>query len=90
MLSGIPIIASDIPMNLEAVKDKETALTFEVKNTQMLEQKMIFAIENPTMMQKMGAIARKVASERFDIKTIAKQYEETLMEVFHKKNKSIQ
>jgi glycosyltransferase involved in cell wall biosynthesis len=90
MLSGIPIIASDISMNLEAVKDKETALTFEVKNTQMLEQKMIFAIENPDMIKKIGAKARTVSIERFDIKTIAKQYEETLMKVFHKKNKSIQ
>lgn len=86
MLSGIPIIASDIPMNLEAVKDKETALTFEVKNTQMLEQKMIFAIENPTIMQIIGAKARVISIERFDIKTIARQYEEVLMEVYHKKN----
>lgn len=88
MLSGIPIIASDIPMNLEAVKDKETALTFEVKNTQMLAQKMIFAIENPTIMQIIGAKAREVATERFDVKTIAKQYEEVLMDVYHQKNKS--
>jgi hypothetical protein len=29
-----------------------------------------------------------VATERFDVKTIAKQYEEVLMDVYHQKNKS--
>ena len=81
MLSGIPIIASDIPMNLEAVKANETALTFPVKNSKILAEQMIFAIQNPTLVAELGSNARKVSTEKFDIKKTAKQYEDLLRSV---------
>jgi glycosyltransferase involved in cell wall biosynthesis len=78
MMAGIPIIASDIPMNLEAVKDQESALVFPVSNTKALEEMMIYAIENPDLMLELGNQARTVASQRFDIEVIAKEYEGVL------------
>lgn len=83
MMAGIPIIASDIPMNLEAVQDKETALVFPVRNVDALADKMIYAIEHPEEMAEMGRRAREVAIERFDIEKIAKQYEAVLWKVYH-------
>jgi len=77
MMAGIPIIASDIPMNLEAV-NSENALIFEVQNTRQLADQMIFAIENPDQMADLGARAREVAIARFDVEKIAKEYEELL------------
>ncbi|WP_268035809.1 glycosyltransferase family 4 protein [Algoriphagus sp. PAP.12] len=77
MMAGIPIIASNIPMNLEAV-NPETALIFEVQDSKQLARQMIFAIEHPDLMKKLGANARNEGIERFDIEKIAKQYEETL------------
>ena len=82
MLAGIPIIASDIPMNLEAIKADETALTFPVKNVEFLAKKMIFAIKNPEIVSSLGIKAREEAINRFDIKKTAKQYEDTLCELF--------
>lgn len=82
MLAGIPIIASDIPMNLEAIKADETALTFPVKNVEFLAKQMIFAIKNPEIVSSLGIKARDEAINRFDIKKTAKQYEDTLCELF--------
>lgn len=81
MMVGIPIIASDIPMNLEAVTDNRTALTFEVKNKAALAAKMKYAMRNYEKMKAMAAIARQEAIQRFDIQVIARQYESILRRV---------
>jgi glycosyltransferase involved in cell wall biosynthesis len=75
MMAGIPIIASDIPMNLEAVTNGKTALTFKVGDPQELAEKISFAIRNPDQMAILGQEARREAEERFDIEKIAKEYE---------------
>lgn len=75
MMAGIPIIASDIPMNLEAVTDGKTALTFKVGDPQDLFSKMKVALDHPEQMVAMGEEARRVAEARFDIEKIAREYE---------------
>ena len=81
MLVGIPIIASDIPMNLEAVTDNKTALVYEVKNTEQLAAKMIKAVTSYDKMIELGTAAREEALNRFDIKIVAAQYENILKRV---------
>ena len=78
MMAGIPIIASDIPMNLEAVTDNETALIHRVKDVAGICSKMKFMIDNYPRMLEMAGRARNEAIQRFDIRLIAKQYEEYL------------
>jgi glycosyltransferase involved in cell wall biosynthesis len=82
MMAGIPIIASDIPMNLEAVDSEESALIFEVKSIDSLSEKMALAIENPKLMNELGASARLKAVKLFSINEIAFQYEEKLLEIY--------
>lgn len=77
MMSGIPIISSNIPMNLEAVSP-ENALIFEVQNRDHLANQMLFAIEHPELMAELGQKGRKEAVARFDIERIAKEYEGVL------------
>ncbi|MBU6157931.1 MAG: glycosyltransferase [Bacteroidetes bacterium] len=81
MLSGIPIICSDIPMNLEAVTPDTTSKVFPVKNADQLAEKMLWVINHYEEAQQMGARARAEAITRFDIHNIALQYENTLREV---------
>lgn len=81
MMVGIPIIASDIPMNLEAVTDQKSTLVFPVQNVSSLTQKMLWAIENPDQMRAIGNAARMSAIDRFDIEKIAVQYEQTLFRI---------
>lgn len=80
MMAGIPIIASDIPMNLEAV-NAENALIFEVQNTRQFADQMIFAIEHPELVSKLGAKAREEAVSRFDIEMVAQEYEALLFQI---------
>jgi glycosyltransferase involved in cell wall biosynthesis len=82
MMAGIPIIASDIPMNLEAVDSEESALIFKVKSIDSLSEKMVLAIENPKLMNELGASARLKAVKLFSINEIGFQYEEKLLEIY--------
>jgi len=91
MMAGIPIIASDIPMNLEAVEADKSALIFPIGDSRSLKEKMMYAIENPEMMIELGKAAKFTAIQRFDIDVIAKQYQHTLVSIYNqnrsKKNK---
>ncbi len=78
MLAGMPIIASDIPMNLEAVTHLQTALIFDVHNPGHLAEQLRFALANREVMQGLGVAAHASAVERFEIGKIANQYERTL------------
>jgi glycosyltransferase involved in cell wall biosynthesis len=78
MMAGIPIIASDIPMNLEAIEADKSALVFPVGNVAALADQLLFAIQNSERMEELGKEARKVAIQNFDIEVIAKEYEEVL------------
>lgn len=78
MMMGIPVIASDIPMNLEAVTDKQTALVHKVKDTDSLFACMKTMMDDYNGNVQMGARARDEAIRRFDIVSIAKQYEDFL------------
>lgn len=82
MMAGIPIIASNISMNLEAVST-ENALIFEVQNSEQLANQMIYAIESPSHTAELGKKAREEAIARFDIEKIAIQYEKTLHKIYH-------
>ena len=79
MMSGIPIIASDIPMNLEALKPNLHGLVFPVRDTASLTRCMITAIDDQKALMEMGQEARQEALRRFDLSVIASQYEQVLM-----------
>ena len=75
---GIPIIASDIPMNLEAVENNKTALVFPVKNIDALTDSMKKVIENYPVYAAIAKHAREEAFRRFDIRIISAEYEKIL------------
>jgi glycosyltransferase involved in cell wall biosynthesis len=82
MMTGIPIIASDIPMNLEAVTDQETASTFKVGNEKDLLNKMELILNDYPNAVSMGESARKQASIRFNQYSISNQYHQILEHSF--------
>jgi glycosyltransferase involved in cell wall biosynthesis len=85
MMTGIPIISSDIPMNLEAVENNKTALVHQLKDVTNLADKMEEMISNYPSMIQMGQKARQTAMKKFDIKNIAQKYEEVLVAVSNNK-----
>lgn len=74
MLCGIPILASDISMNKEAVTHMETAYLFKVQNIASIHEAMKFSMENKTSMLAFAAAARELAASRYDIEKVAQQH----------------
>lgn len=77
------IIASDIGENLECV-DKECALIFKKGEVNELADKIKYALKNFPELQYLGKNAQKAAQKKFDIKSIANQYEELYNQVISK------
>lgn len=83
MMAGTPIVASDIPENLECISYK-TGLIFETKNSEDLKDKIILALNNREDMLEKSKLAKLVAIEKFDINNIANLYEATYMDLIKK------
>jgi len=76
MMTEKLIVCSNIPENMECV-DKDSAIIFERGNISDLANKVIFALDNEHNLSHLGEEARKIAMEKFDLESIAQQYEET-------------
>jgi glycosyltransferase involved in cell wall biosynthesis len=85
MMSGIPIICSNISMNIEAVDHEETALVHSINDVDDLYNKMCIMIEKYPKMIEMGKRAREKALNYFEIRNISKQYEQLLYKINAKK-----
>ena len=71
---GRPVITSDIPGCREAVEDGKTGYLCEVRNAEMLFEKMkLMADQSAEEIEKMGRCARKRMEEMFDKKKIVEQ-----------------
>ncbi|MBU0731980.1 glycosyltransferase family 4 protein [Patescibacteria group bacterium] len=68
---GRCVLASDIPANLEVVK--ECGLVFENKNVDDLREKMEMLLASPEEVEKTGKIARKYVLKHYNWDDIAKQ-----------------
>jgi glycosyltransferase involved in cell wall biosynthesis len=83
-VSGIPIIASDIPMNIEVIKKCKTVLLHQVKNIQSIVDCMTKMIENYNEYVSHTTTTRQIAIEKFDIRMIAKKYEDFFVSLSNK------
>jgi len=81
MMVGLPIIVSDIAMNLEAITHNETAIVFESNNIIALESAITTLIEQYENACEYGRAARIKAFEYFDIKVVIKKYEEIINKI---------
>ena len=71
---GRPVITSDIPGCREAVEDGKTGYLCEVKNAEMLFEKMKLMTDQSTeAVEEMGRCARKRMAELFDKKKVVEQ-----------------
>jgi glycosyltransferase involved in cell wall biosynthesis len=76
MLSGIPVLASDISMNKEAVTHGKTGRLFQVKDVQSMLESMVWITHHPETALEYARKAREVAAARFDIDLVAQQHEQ--------------
>jgi glycosyltransferase involved in cell wall biosynthesis len=74
MIAGIPILASDIPMNKEAVTHLQDAYLFKVKSQESIIEALEFALANQVKMRSFAQSARNKAVASYDINSVAKQH----------------
>ncbi len=74
MITGIPIIASDIPMNMEAIQDGENGFIHTKGNVLSLHEKMEEVHNDYPAAVNRGKAARAKALQQYDLQVIAQQY----------------
>jgi glycosyltransferase involved in cell wall biosynthesis len=84
-ISGIPIVASDIPMNLEAISPGKDAYFFRHNDWTDLYKQMVELMSNYTQACEIGKIVRLRAIDNYDIVHIANQYEKVIETVVYGK-----
>lgn len=65
-LCGCLVIGANIGATSEIIDDKITGLLYESKNAQDLKNKIMYAIDNKSMMKKIAKEGRKKSKEKFD------------------------
>ncbi|MDX1718630.1 MAG: glycosyltransferase family 4 protein [Salegentibacter mishustinae] len=83
MLAEKVIVCSNIPENLECV-DEESAVIFERGDVDELSKKVNYAIDNEGELKALGIQARKIAAQKFDLGSIAAEYEATYEQIIEK------
>lgn len=83
-IAGIPIIASNIPMNVEVIKCSKNSFLHSVKNIESIADCMQKVIENYPTLVEQKTISRQEAVNKFDIVKIAKKYEDYFMTLSNK------
>jgi glycosyltransferase involved in cell wall biosynthesis len=85
LISGIPIVASDIPMNMEAISPGKDAYIFKNNDSRDLYEKMNLLMNNYDSACDFGKVMRCRAIDNYDIREVAKTYEKTIKTVVYGK-----
>lgn len=72
--AGLPAVTTDVPGCRDAVIDGKTGLVVECKNSQALARAIATLINDSCLRKRMGAAARRLAEERFDMRDVATQH----------------
>lgn len=73
MAMGRAVITTDVPGCRETVVDGVNGFLVEKWNPQVLAEKMIYFIENPEQIKKMGEQSHKIAQQKFDVNEVNKR-----------------
>ncbi len=86
MSASLPVIATDVGGNSEAVKHKETGYIVESKNTKMLGDAIVELANSKEMRLLMGIRANKRVHNLFSINKCADEYLQTYLKLFNEEN----
>jgi len=87
LMTGIPIVASDIPMNVEAISPGKDAYIYKTGDVNDLIIKMRNLMDNYEQASKKSLIARSRAIDNYDIRNIASIYEQSLKDIIRNNSK---
>lgn len=81
LMSGLPILTSDIEMNREAVNHLKNGYIFAVNDFKAIEEALGWFVNNKAAAIAMATEYRKQAHEEYDITNVARQHEKIYKEV---------
>ncbi|WP_375192843.1 glycosyltransferase family 4 protein [Marinobacter sp.] len=74
MQAGLPVVASDVGGNCEAVLDGETGFRFLPGDVENLAKRLADLLDNPEQASKMGAAGRRLAEERHGLEKMLRAH----------------
>ena len=86
MFAGLPVLASDIPQNKEAVTHLETGYLFKTESAEEVEKAMIWYKNNISTAQAYAQKAHEYAKENFELNKIVTKFENYLHNIIRQKN----
>jgi glycosyltransferase involved in cell wall biosynthesis len=81
MFAGLPVLASDIPVNKEAVEHMQTGYLFRKGSVEAITKAMVWFNENRTAAAAMAEKAYAYALQHFELETIAAKLEHYLQKM---------
>lgn len=86
MFAGLPVLASDIPVNKEVITHLETGYFFEKGSVQSITQALLWYKDNVAVANAFAAKANEHARKNFELETIAGKLENYLVNMIIVKN----
>jgi glycosyltransferase involved in cell wall biosynthesis len=74
MSSGLPVIASNVPGNLDVITHRKNGLICSVENPDALAQAITSLLCNPDLRERLGKAARETIERRYDLGRITDRY----------------
>ncbi len=74
MAVGLPVVATDVPGNRDAIISEETGILVEVESPESLAAGLGYIISEEEKAAKLGAAAAAFANREYDAKTMAARY----------------
>ncbi len=81
MASGLPVVASDIPGNNEAVQHGVNGLLFSVRRPEELARALVEVFDSPERARGMGRAARETVLDRFTVEKVCADFDQVLTEL---------
>lgn len=78
MFAGIPILATNIAQNLEAITHMETGYVFNTESPSEISEAMLWYHENTQQAEAMARTAYEFAKANFELSSIVSQFEQYL------------
>lgn len=86
MATGLPMVATNVGGNPEAVVDGETGFIVPTRNPEALAQALLKLIENPILRKHMGEKGRQRVALHFSIQRLISDMQEFYLSLMEKKN----
>ncbi len=86
MFSGLPILASDIPQNKEAITHNQTGYLFRKESVDDIQKAMLWFSHNRHHANTMAVNAFEYAKEHFELEKIVDRFENYLQSIISKNN----